>query len=243
MKVYQYLDNIARDIASYALEIGAIKLRPDEPFLWASGYRMPIYNDNRLHLSNPESRTAIVEGFSTLLKVHDLYHEGDIIAGTMSAGIAPGAILAHIINAPFIYIRDKPKNHGMKNQIEGIPDDQDLDGLTVHLVEDLVSTGGSSVKAVNTIRKANGTCNICISIFSYDLDEAKEMFAGNKSYDNNENKLSKSCNLLTLLTYQKLLEVALDKKYLTSEQFQMLEEWRSDPFNWGEKHGFPKVEK
>ena len=217
-------------IAKAGLEIKAIKLRPDNPFIWASGFRMPIYNDNRMFLFHPEYREMIASGFMDILaeKQIDFY----VIAGTSTAGISPATTLADALNQPLIYVRDKPKDHGLKNQIEGIDADSTLGRRKVVLVEDLISTGESSVRAVQAIRDANGKCNNCISIFNYGFDEAAMVF---KSLD-------PQCNVNSLLTYDKLLDVVKDSKYFNKEQIKSLEEWREDPFGWGENHGFPKIE-
>lgn len=229
-------------IASAGLEIKAIKLNPEKPFQWASGYMMPIYNDNRMFLSWPNKRRLITDAFESIIKGEDIPY--NIIAGTSTAGISPGTSLADRLIASFIYIRDKPKDHGLKNQIEGIDAESDLDGRDVVVIEDLISTGGSSVNAVQAVRDANGKCNYCLSIFNYGLDEAKEMFEGKRAYDKDGTKfLKEPCNVRSLLTYDVLLEVAKETGYLDKEQIKLLEEWRADPKNWGANHGFPKVEK
>lgn len=142
-------------------------------------------------------------------------------------------LLANELELPFIYIRDKPKDHGLRNQIEGIDAEKDLGGRKVLLIEDLISTGGSSAKAVQAIRDANGICSHCFSIFDYGPDKAKSAF----------NELDPKCEVKSILTYDVLIKTALEVKYLDSSHCSMLDEWREDPFNWGEKHGFPKVEK
>lgn len=235
--------NYGKLIAERGLEIKAIKLNPDNPFQWASGYRMPIYNDNRMFLFYPKDRILITEAFQQII-FEEPVPSLDIIAGTSTAGIPHGTSLANKVEAPFIYIRDKPKDHGLKNQIEGIDAEKDLEQKTVILIEDLISTGGSSVNAVQAIRDANGECNYCLSIFNYGFDQAREMFEGKRAYDKEGTKfLTKPCNVRSILTYDVLLQVAKETGYLNNEQIKLLEEWRADPFNWGEKHGFPKVEK
>jgi len=220
-----------KEIAKAGLEIKAIKLNPDNPFTWASGFQMPIYNDNRMFLGSYDNRRLIATAFL------DLFQENGIklntIAGTSTAGISPATTLADLIQSPLIYVRDKPKDHGLKNQIEGIDAESDLENKDVILVEDLISTGGSSARAVQAIRNANGECNYCVSIFNYGLDKATQAF----------DQLDPKCHVRSLLTYDKLLEIAKETGYVNDQQVTMLAEWRADPFGWGEKHGFPKVEK
>ena len=217
-----------KEIAKAGLNINAIKLRPNAPFTWASRYRMPIYNDNRMFLFFPEYRKLIREGFTNLIK--DIPYE--VIAGTSTSGIPPATTLADSLGKPMIYVRDKPKDHGLKNQIEGIDAEYDLQRRKVVLIEDLISTGGSSARAVQAIRDANGECNYCVSIFNYGLDKAVQAF------DNLEPK----CEVKSLLGYETLLEVAKETGYIDNQQEKMLNEWREDPFGWGKKHGFPRVE-
>jgi len=229
-------------IARRSLQIGGIKLRPEQPFQWASGFFMPIYNDNRLLLFDPQDRLMVAHALNNALTQTN-YNDETVIAGTSTAGISPGTTLANLKNSPFIYVRPEPKDHGLRNRIEGLSEDKDLEGRTTILVEDLVSTGGSSVSAVQGVRDANGKISFCISIFSYGLPKATAMFAGTEAYDKNGNKLAEPCTLVPVLTYNRLLQIALDDKKITSEQLKMLEEWREDPFGWGEKHGFPQVKK
>ena len=220
----------AKQIAIASLNIEAIKLNLAYPFTWASGLRMPIYNDNRKFLFYPEYRKLIAESFEEILKLERI--DCDVIAGTSTAGISPATTLADILKKPLIYIRNEPKGHGLKNQIEGIGAESDLKDKTVILVEDLISTGGSSASAVKVIRDANGKCNYCISIFNYGLNKAVETF----------NSLDPACEVRSLLTYDKLLEVAKETGQINEDQVKMLSEWRADPFNWGEKQGFKRVE-
>jgi len=220
-----------KEIAKISLSIGSIKLRPNDPFTWASGYRMPIYNDNRMLLYYPEYRGLVVNGFKEIIDKENI--EFDVIAGTSTAGIPHATILADLLNKPLIYIRDKPKDHGLKNQIEGLDADKDLAGKKVIVIEDLISTGGSSAKAVQAVRDAKGEVEYCLSIFSYGLDKAKTEF----------DILSEKTKVRSILTYDVLLETAKEINYLTPIQIELLADWRKDPFNWGEKNGFPKIEK
>lgn len=225
------LKQFGAELAKISLRIGAIKLRPEDPFTWASGYRMPIYNDNRMLLGDFNNRYLVGNAFRNIIEAHKIPYE--VIAGTSTAGIPHATTLADKLQTPLIYVRDKPKDHGMKNQIEGIDAEDDLKGRKVILIEDLISTGGSSANAVQAIRNANGICDYCLSIFNYGLDKAVEEFG----------KLDPKCNVESILTYNVLLTTAKDIGYLTEEQVKLLEEWRADPFSWGEKHGFPKIEK
>jgi orotate phosphoribosyltransferase len=225
------IDSLARTIAEQGLRIGAIKLNAEAPFQWASGYRMPVYNDNRMFLFHPETRRAIARGLGEIVADRGIAPE--VVAGTATAGIPHGALLADLLSLPFIYIRDKPKGHGLRNRIEGLDADSDLEGRRVVVIEDLISTGGSSARAVEAVREANGLCSWCLSIFSYGLEKAAEEFAA----------LAPPCAFESLLTFPVLLDVARDGGFLSSEHIALLEGWRKDPFGWGEKHGFPRVER
>ena len=192
---------------------------------------MPIYNDNRMFLFHPEDRRTIARGLAEIIEAEGI--EPEVVAGTATAGIPHGALLADLLSLPFIYIRDKPKGHGLKNRIEGLDADSELEGRRVVVIEDLISTGGSSARAVEAVREANGRCDWCISIFSYGLEKAEEEFGA----------LDPACNFTSLLTFPVLLETAKTGGFLNEDQIALLAEWREDPFGWGEKNGFPKVEK
>ena len=192
---------------------------------------MPIYNDNRMFLFQAEDRRTIARGLADIIEAEGI--EPEVVAGTATAGIPHGALLADLLSLPFIYIRDKPKGHGLKNRIEGLDADSELEGRRVVVIEDLISTGGSSARAVEAVREANGRCDWCISIFSYGLEKAEEEFGA----------LDPACNFTSLLTFPVLLETAKIGGFLTEDQIALLAEWREDPFGWGEKNGFPKVEK
>ncbi|MCX6823179.1 MAG: orotate phosphoribosyltransferase [candidate division SR1 bacterium] len=225
------LDFLQREIIKAALGIGAIKINPTEPFTWASGYRMPIYNDNRMLLAYPETRKMVIRGLQCLLSNEGIQPEW--IAGTMSAGIPWGESLADKLELPYGYIRDKPKDHGLKNRIEGLPSDKDFQGAKVVVVEDLISTGNSSANAVQAVQDANGNVYSCVSIFNYGFPEAQKLFAD----------LTPPCKVQSLITYPMLLKEAMLAKYLTIDQVRMLKDWSEKPFEWGEKNGFPKIEK
>lgn len=225
------LSDLIRNIIRKALEIRAIKIRPDDPFTWASGYRMPIYDDNRMLLTHPETRDMVVAGLYLLLRNEGI--QPQIIAGTATAGIPWGAILAHELGLPFAYIRDKAKDHGLRNRIEGLDSDKDFNNAKVVVVEDLISTGSSSVDAVKAAQQANGNIYSCLSIFNYGFPEAQKLFAD----------LTPPCMVQSLITYPILLEEAVRVNYLKSEQIDMLKDWSDNPFQWGEKNGFPRIVK
>ena len=210
----------SEEIAKISIETGAIQLNPETPFLWASGYRMPIYNDNRLLLGNSQHRQLIAEGFNDTITSKEI--EVDVIAGTATAGIPPATSLADMLKTPLIYVRPNPKEHGMKNQIEGVLSDNQK----VVLVEDLISTGGSALNAVAAIREAGGKVDHCLSIFSYGFSKAIEQFKNAR------------CQLHHLLNFEELILLARENKSVSTEQFSLLKSWHSDPFNWGSKNGF-----
>jgi orotate phosphoribosyltransferase len=212
-------------LAETALKIGAIRVDTDHPFTWASGYRMPIYNDNRLLLGNADHRRLIAEGFQNLLEEKKI--EADVVAGTATAGIPPATTLADLIHAPLIYVRSSPKKHGMQNQIEGTL----KKGQNVLVIEDLVSTGGSVLNAIETIRLSGGKVQHCFCIFAYGFQEAEDQFARS------------DCQLTALLTFEQLINFGISSQALTESQTDLLRSWFKDPFKWGERHGFPRKEK
>ncbi len=238
----------AQDIAMSSLSIGAIKLSPKKPIIWASGYPMPIYNDNRMFLGHPMFWKEVLN----ILKINieiieniEISKRFDVIAGTSTAGIPHAAMIANPLSPlayKMIYVRNEPKGHGLENQIEGIDVEKGLEGQRVVLIEDLISTGKSSVKAVQAIRDANGICDHCISIFNYGFDKPKKMFAGEESFGDKDNPrfLDKPCKVISLLTYDILIETAKKNSYIDDADLKMLESWNSDPFNWAEKNGFKK---
>jgi orotate phosphoribosyltransferase len=218
-------------LAQAGLDIHAIKLSPEKPFLWASGYYMPIYNDNRMFLFYPAHRKLITDALMHMIGAHAITY--DVIAGTSTSGIPFGMALAEKLESPFIYVRNRPKDHGLQNQIEGIDAQKDLEERRIILIEDLVSTGGSSVDAIRAIRKARGVIECCLSLFSYDLPASAQLFG----------ELEPPCSVKPLLGFDLMLEAALRSGYLGRQHEMALREWRNDPFAWGARHGFPKVEK
>ena len=217
------MSKTAEALVKAALEIGAIKLKPKDPFTWASGYRMPIYNDNRLLLSNAESRLLVAQGFSEQIAAHNL--SPDVIAGTATAGIPHATTLADYLKLPLSYVRSKAKEHGLQNRLEGAP----ISGKKVVLVEDLVSTGGSSLSALKAIREEGGEITHCLSIFSYGFPKAADLFS------------EAAAQYLSLLDFSLLLKIAQEVNYLDSSEAELLSAWQVDPFAWGEQNGFPKV--
>ena len=212
--------SVAQQLAKISLEIGAIKINPQNPFTWASGYRMPLYNDNRMLLGNASYRTLIAEGMQAIIQKENI--PVDAVAGVATAGIPHATSLANLIQLPLIYVRSSPKEHGMKNQVEGILQS----GQAVVVVEDLISTGGSALKAVDTIREAGGVVEHCFGIFGYGFPEAQERFEKSQ------------CRLHTLLDLDSLLQVAIKEGRISPEERQVVDIWRRSPFDWGKQQGF-----
>ncbi|MBC8286794.1 MAG: orotate phosphoribosyltransferase [Nitrospinae bacterium] len=208
---------IAENIAQIALEVGAIRINARQPFTWASGYKMPIYNDNRLLLGNAEHRALIAEGFKNLLKKYAV--EVEVIAGTATAGIPHATTLADLLQVPLIYVRSTAKSHGMGNKIEGVL----KKNQRVLVIEDLVSTGGSAANAVTAIREAGGMVDHCFSIFSYGFPEASEKFKGI------------SCQIHSILVFSQLLQVAQSTQDISPNDIETLNSWQKAPFEWGKK--------
>lgn len=213
----------AKKLAETALKMGTIKLSVDKPFTWASGYKMPIYNDNRQFLSKYEYRKTITDAFAQMAERLGK-DEFDCIAGTSTAGIPHATSLADRLQLPLSYVRSSSKDHGLKNQIEGLVG-KDYSSAKVLLIEDLISTGGSSIEALKAIRNANGICNNCFAIFTYGLDKASDAFGA----------LEPACDLYTILDYESMLEVALSIGYIDDRAKASLEEWRQSPFTWQDR--------
>lgn len=203
-----------RLLAEKLLEISAIKLQPNNPFTWASGWNSPIYTDNRKTLSYPEIRSIIkVEMCRMIL---ENYPEADAIAGVATGAIAMGALVADTLNKPYVYVRSAPKDHGLENLIEG----NLKPGQKVVVIEDLISTGGSSLKAVEAIRKAGCEVVGMVAIFTYQFPLAVENFQ------------KAGVELLTVSNYSAMLEVAVETNYIQESDLEALKEWRKDPANW-----------
>ncbi len=211
------MNEVARILAEKLLKISAINLQPSIPFVWASGWTSPIYTDNRMTLSYPEIRSFIkVELSRTIL---ERFGDADVVAGVATGAIAQGALVADTLGLPYVYVRSKAKDHGMENLIEGnlIP------GQKVVVVEDLVSTGSSSLKAVEAIRAAGCEVVGMVAMFSYGFPIAEENFA------------KAGVELVTLSNYNAMLEAALATNYIQPSDVETLKEWRRDPANWTPK--------
>ena len=215
MSIKIYNPKLAAELAADLLKIGAIKLSPDKPFTWASGWKSPIYCDNRLSLSYPDVRSKIKTALS--LAISNSFDGIDVIAGVATAGIPQGALVAEELGLPFVYVRSKSKGHGLQNMIEGKIEQ----GQKVLLVEDLVSTGGSSLAAADALREAGATVVGMVAIFTYGFQVAEDNFK------------EKAVNLIVLSDYHHLLDHAQDERMFENEVLKTLKEWREDPGSWG----------
>ncbi|MND85436.1 Orotate phosphoribosyltransferase [compost metagenome] len=209
------IHSIAKQVAESLLKIGAVALRPHQPFTWTSGIKSPIYCDNRLTMSYPEIRDLIAESFATVIR--ESYPDTEVIAGTATAGIPHAAFVAQKLGLPMAYIRDKAKGHGKENQIEGLI----KAGQKVIVIEDLISTGGSSIKAAEAVREAGADPQAVLAIFSYQLDKAVNAFA------------EAGISLQTLSNYTALIDVAVERGVIKSEDLELLKSWRQDPSAFG----------
>ena len=207
-------NNLRTQIAGELLRIKAIKLRPKEPFTWASGWKSPIYCDNRMTLSYPELRTLIKDAFT--LEIKTRYPDVEAIAGVATAGIPQGALIADALGLPFIYVRSSAKSHGMTNLIEG----EVQTGKNIVVVEDLISTGGSSLKAIEAVNEAGMTVLGLAAIFTYGFPLSEESFT------------DAGVPFFTLSDYHALLNAALKINAISEEELDSLNEWRVDPANW-----------
>ncbi|VTS30003.1 orotate phosphoribosyltransferase [Streptococcus dysgalactiae] len=205
---------LASRIAADLLDIQAVYLKPENPFTWASGIKSPIYTDNRITLSYPETRNLIENGFVDTIKDH--FPEVEVIAGTATAGIPHGAIIADKMSLPFAYIRSKPKDHGAGNQIEG----RVLKGQKMVIIEDLISTGGSVLDAAEAAKREGADVLGVVAIFTYELPKASQNFE------------EAGVQLITLLTYSDLIQVAKEKGYITADGLQLLQKFKEDQENW-----------
>ena len=205
-------------LANFLLQIKAIKLNPANPFTWASGLKSPIYCDNRITLSYPNIRTFIREAFVRICT--ERFGKPDLIAGVATGGIPQGALVAQELGLPFCYVRSEAKSHGLNNQVEGIVPQ----GASVVVIEDLVSTGKSSLAAVEALREKGTNVKGMMAIFTYQLDAAAEAFK------------KANCDLVTISNYEALITKAVEENYVSDDQMQSLKEWRQSPQAWSDAH-------
>ena len=211
------MDNIKKDFAARLLQVNAIKLQPNDPFTWASGWKSPFYCDNRRPLSFPQLRSFIKLELAHAVLEH--FPQADVVAGVAMGAIAQGALVADVLQLPFVYVRSKPKDHGLENLIEG-----DLKaGQKVVVIEDLISTGGSSLKAVEAIRKAGCEVVGMVAAYTYGFAIAEEAF---KAAD---------VKLVTLTDYEHVVQKAVETGYIAKEDVVLLNEWRLNPAEWNPK--------
>jgi orotate phosphoribosyltransferase len=209
------MEDVSKKVAGYLLQIKAIKLQPANPFTWASGWKSPIYCDNRKTLSFPDVRSFIAQSFAD--RVRELYPDAGLIAGVATGAIAHGMLVADRLGLPFIYVRSGAKEHGLGNQIEGFYQP----GSRVVVIEDLISTGGSSLSAVRALREAGCTVEGMLAIFTYGFPKATTAFETEK------------CRLETLSNYDSLIEIAVETGYVSQSELKTLMEWRTAPSEWG----------
>lgn len=209
------MNTVEKLVASQLLEVEAVKLQPNQPFTWASGWKSPIYCDNRKTLSYPKVRSTIKLELARIIM--EKYPDVEVIAGVATGAIAQGALVADALGLPFVYVRSAKKDHGMENLVEGYLEE----GKKVVVVEDLISTGGSSLKAVAALRNEK-KANVLgmVAIFTYGFPVAQEQFA------------AASVELTTLSNYNALLELAAETNYVDASVIPTLQEWRKDPSNW-----------
>ena len=214
------MNEVAKDVARILLEIKAVTLSPSKPYKYASGILSPIYCDNRLLMSHPDKRGKIIDYLAGVVRERKL--EFDIVAGIASSGIPHAAWLAEKLHKPMIYIRKQSKEHGKENLIEGAMER----GKKVVVIEDLISTGGSSIAGVEAVRSQGGVVKYCLAIFTYDMAKAKSAFH------------AASCELIPLSDFATLISVAGSMNYIKAEDVEKVLEWNKDPQNWGRRMGF-----
>ena len=212
------MNETAEQTSSFLLQVKAVKLNNENPFTWASGRKSPIYCDNRVTLSYPEIRTFIRQRFVDI--INEYYGDVDVIAGVATGGIAQGALVAQELGKPFVYVRSEEKKHGLTNQIEG----EIHSGQTVVVVEDLVSTGKSSLIAIHALRDKGCIVKGMVAIFTYGLEVAAKNFA------------EANVELHTLTNYDTLVKVACEQDYVRDHDLESLKTWRENPELWSEQH-------
>ena len=213
----------AKRIARATLESGALKFDTVNYFVWTSGHKMPVYNDNRVFLSEYRNRMLVLEGFVEIISHNNMPY--DMIFGVATAGIPFAVTLANTLRVPFGYVRSEAKQHGLNKQIEG-PDPKNKN---VIVVEELVSTGMSSANAVHALRNAGAILDNCLCIYDYEFDVSKRVFDGLEPFRESE-KLSSPCRVHSLCTYDMLLETAIEIGYIDAAQVDILRTWKRNPF-------------
>ncbi len=207
-------ESVARQVAEILLNKNAVKLNAQQPFTWASGWKSPIYCDNRTLLSYPEARTYIKQVMANM--VRHLYPDAEMIAGVATGAISWGVLVADELQLPFVYVRPKPKDHGLENLVEGfLPE-----GAKTVVIEDLISTGGSSVKAVQALRDRAAQVKGLIAVYTHGFEVAETLFK------------EANCPMTTLSRYEYVIEEAIRKGYIEAQEHDILKEWRLDPANW-----------
>jgi orotate phosphoribosyltransferase len=207
-------EKLADKVAKELLLIKAVKLQPNEPFTWASGWKSPIYCDNRKILFDPDTRGFIAKGLTK--GVREKFPDAEVVAGVASGAIAIGLMVAEELDLPFVYVRPKPKEHGLGNQIEG----GDVSGMKVLVIEDLISSGGSSLKAVDALRQASANVLGMVAIFTYGFSKADKAFE------------EANCDIFTLSNYSVLVKLAVNTGFVSETHLDILNDWRKSPSSW-----------
>jgi orotate phosphoribosyltransferase len=211
------MESVEKKVAKSLMDIKAVMLRPENPFTWASGWKSPIYCDNRRILSYPDIRETVCRLMAEIIK--ERYADVEVIAGVATGAIAHGYLVAHLLGKPFCYVRPKPKDHGTGSQIEGLLEE----GAKVVIVEDLISTGMSSLAAKNALVNAGADVMGMVAIFSYNFNQARKAFE------------DANVELTTLTNYDSLIEVAAQTGYVKESDINVLREWRISPSTWGKE--------
>ena len=225
------MDNkIVDSIIHISLNNYAVAINTTKPFLWSSGYYMPVYNNNRVLMSIPDARAIIIEACNKILLDCKINKDNiDGIIGVATAGIGLAAILAHVFNKRFYYFRSAKKNHGTMSQIEGMNQKETIKNKNLIVIDDLISTGGSACKAVAAFQQLGANISLCMSIYSYDFFIAKKNF-------NNLN-----CDYKSIVGMKHLINFAHAKKIITNIEYEEVNRWIQDPFTWGDSKGFKKI--
>ncbi|KRL27917.1 orotate phosphoribosyltransferase [Limosilactobacillus frumenti DSM 13145] len=208
----------AQHVAKALLDINAVTLSPDEPYTWASGLKAPIYTDNRLTISYPDVRQAIVNGMTTQIKLH--YPDVDVIAGTATAGIPHATTVAQEMGLPMVYVRAHAKDHGQGKQVEGVI----RAGQKVVVIDDLISTGSSVLNAAKAVEDAGGNVIGVVSVFTYQLQAAEQNFLAN------------GLSYYSVTNYSTLINIAKENGDISADHLKSLQEWRQNPMAWSEQH-------